>query len=508
MKIKTLTINTRKEVFVKITKEILRLFKIEITGRHPGRDNEDYAQFSIVYQRISDVDGCVQMKTRLYAFSAEGNLSLFEALETGCRDERESAAQHRLAKLGLYHILCRHFYRIDAPWGILHGVRPTKIVHRWIAEGLSEEEIVARLGRDYACSSQKAMLITPMAFRQLPILKQTNARTISVYVGIPFCLSRCLYCSFPSNVLPGNEEIERFMEVWKRDLFAVVQAVRHYHFHVQNIYVGGGTPTALPDEVFTEMLSLVYNAFGGPDCLEFTVEAGRPDSMSEAKLQVMKKLGVTRISVNPQTMQEKTLRRIGRKHTPEQVIEMYRAVRRAGIPSVNMDLILGLPGETPADVEDTMKKIIALGPDDITLHALALKKGSRLKRLMEEEHVELPSDEQTRRMSEIALQYIEVAGMHPYYLYRQGYMSGDLENIGCCRPGAEGRYNIQIMEEHQTVLGIGGAAASKIVFFDEDSQKPLYMKSCFHAKDLAFYEKDIDKYIEKRAELLKEAYGD
>jgi oxygen-independent coproporphyrinogen-3 oxidase len=173
-----------------------------------------------------------------------------------------------------------------------------------------------------------------------------------------------------------------------------------------------------------------------------------------------------------------------------------------------MDLILGLPGETPADVEDTMKKIIALGPDDITLHALALKKGSRLKRLMEEEHVELPSDEQTRRMSEIAVQYIEVAGMHPYYLYRQGYMSGNLENIGCCRPGAEGRYNIQIMEEHQTVLGIGGAAASKIVFFDEDSQKPLYMKSCFHAKDLAFYEKDIDKYIEKRAELLKEAYGD
>ena len=217
----------------------------------------------------------------------------------------------------------------------------------------------------------------------------------------------------------------------------------------------------------------------------------------------MRAHGVTRVSVNPQSMQEKTLVRIGRRHTPAQVVEMFRALRAAGIPHINMDLILGLPGETAVDVEDTMRQVVALAPDDITLHALALKRGSRLKLMMEEQHVELPGDEETRRMSETALRYVHAAGMRPYYLYRQGYMSGDLENIGCCRPGAEGMYNIQIMEEHQTILGIGGAATTKVVDFRRHR-----MKSAFNAKDLTTYLRDIDHYIEKRALLLEEAYGE
>ena len=185
---------------------------------------------------------------------------------------------------------------------------------------------------------------------------------------------------------------------------------------------------------------------------------------------------------------------------PFSALDSY--LREAGIPHINMDLILGLPGETSEDVRDTMEKVTALGPDDITLHALALKRGSRLKLLMEGQHVELPSDEETRRMSEIAMAYVRKTGMHPYYLYRQGYMSGDLENVGCCRTGAEGMYNIQIMEEHQTIIGIGGAATTKVVDF-----RRKRMKSSFNAKDLVTYLRDIDIYIEKRRQLLDEAYG-
>ena len=193
---------------------------------------------------------------------------------------------------------------------------------------------------------------------------------------------------------------------------------------------------------------------------------------------------------------------IGRRHTPEQVEEMFHALQVAGIPHINMDVILGLPGETADDVRDTMEKITALGPDDITLHALAIKRGSRLQKMMEEQHVELPSDEETRKMSEVALAAVKKEGMRPYYLYRQGYQSGDLENIGCCKPGAEGMYNIQIMEEHQTILGIGGAAATKVVDWRNHC-----LRSAFNAKDLKTYLRDIDLYIEKRANLLERIYG-
>jgi oxygen-independent coproporphyrinogen-3 oxidase len=179
---------------------------------------------------------------------------------------------------------------------------------------------------------------------------------------------------------------------------------------------------------------------------------------------------------------------------------MYHALRAAGIPHINMDLILGLPGETAADVDDTLAKVTALNPDDITLHALALKRGSRLKLIMEERHVDLPGAEETRKMAEVAMGYMKKFGYEPYYLYRQGYMAGDLENIGCCHKGAEGMYNIQIMEEHQTIIGIGGAATSKVVDF-----KNKRMKSSFNAKDLVTYLRDIDIYIEKRRALLDEA---
>ena len=505
LKVRTFTLNSKKEIISKITREVLSLFKVEIVGR---REASDYEQLSVVNHRLPVTepgahDGeLVCMETTLLLFDATGTVTRWKRVSVGKSDELERAAVNRTIKRNLYDIFIEELHMPQAPWGILHGVRPTKIVHRWISYGMKEEAIVRRLMTDFACSEEKARIITPMAFRQLPFLKTSDEKTISIYVGIPFCLTRCLYCSFPANILPGEKQLQKFMEVLQKDLMAAKDAVEHYGFTVQNIYIGGGTPTALPDQYFANMMQMVYNAFYGPQLVEFTVEAGRPDSITPAKIQTMVDCHVSRVSVNPQTMQQRTLKIIGRQHTPEDVVAMYQALRKAGIPEINMDLILGLPGETAEDVRDTMEKVVALNPDDITLHALALKRGSRLKLIMEERHVDLPDDEETRKMSEVAMSFMEKGGYQPYYLYRQGYMSGDLENIGCCRVGAEGMYNIQIMEEHQTIIGIGGSATTKVVDFARKR-----MKSSFNAKDLVTYLRDVDIYIEKRRQLLEEACG-
>ena len=524
MKVRTFTLNSKQEVVTKIVKEILNLFKVEIVGRY---GEADYLQLSVVNRRLADGEPRktgtglgLRLESRLILFEKDGTEHSFSWQGEGAGDEREAAAMHRLIKLNLYHIFRRYLGAEEAPWGILHGVRPTKIVHRWIRglrqagsfarpsmqEGEPGAEpqtcIIDRLMSDYACSREKAELIVPMAFRQLPFLETSDDKTVSIYVGIPFCLTRCLYCSFPAHILPGEKKLREFMQVFRRDLESVREAVARFGFKVQNIYVGGGTPTSLPDNFFAEMLEMVYNAFYGSDTAEFTVEAGRPDSITPGKIAAMRRLQVSRVSVNPQTMQQRTLQLIGRQHTPEAVVEMYHALRAAGIRHINMDLILGLPGETAEDVGDTLARVTALEPDDITLHALAIKRGSRLKLLMDERHVSLPGDAETRRMSEVALGFMKRCGYLPYYLYRQGYMAGDLENIGCARPGAEGMYNIQIMEEHQTIIGIGGSATTKVV--DPVTSR---LRSVFNAKDLATYLRDIDVYIEKRKQLLEEIYG-
>lgn len=496
VRIKTFTLNSREEVLYKITREVLTLFRVEVTGK----GDADYLQISIVNKRLSEKP--VRVETRMILFDRDGEGRVYARCASGSDDEKPSGAVNRIIKLNLYHIFCEDLKMPVAPWGILHGVRPTKIVHRWIRAGMDEKSILSRLQREYECSEEKAGEIVPMAFRQLPFLRTSDERTVSIYIGIPFCLTRCLYCSFPSNVLPGEKKLRAFMEALHRDLVAACHDIEVYGLRVQNIYIGGGTPTSLPNNFFAEMLSMVYNAFYGDNVVEFTVEAGRPDSISEEKVAEMKRRHVTRVSVNPQSMRQRTLDLLGRRHTPEDVRRMFAVFRKAGAFHINMDVIIGLPGETSEDIAYTMGEIARLGPDDITLHALALKRGSRLMELMQERHVDLPAAEEARKMFRVAMQAATALGMQPYYLYRQGYMAGDLENVGLSKPGSEGMYNIQIMEEHQTIIGIGGAATSKVVNFRENR-----LRSSFHPKDLTTYLRDVDKYIARRHALLEKAYG-
>lgn len=494
MKISDFRLNRDEQVIVKVSKEILTLYHISV---EEGSDDADYEVFDL-HHNIDEEKAVVH--TVFSIIKRDGTRMNAECTTEGSADEAPRAEVHRLVKLNFYHLLHQLIELPPAPWGILHGVRPTKIVHRYIGKGLAKEAVIRRLMTDFEVSREKAELITELAYYQQPFLEQTTPRTVSIYVGIPFCLSRCLYCSFPANVLPANKELDRFMAAFQRDLDAVKRAVDTYGFTVQNIYIGGGTPTSLPDDYFEDMMQRVVSALYHPGVKEFTVEAGRPDSMSPAKIACMVKYKVDRVSVNPQTMQQRTLKRIGRQHTPEDIVTMYRDLREAGIPSINMDLIVGLPGEGPEDMRDTIDKVLALGPEDVTLHALALKRGSLLKMNLDE--TELPDDKTVQEMFDIALSSVVKSGRRPYYLYRQGYQSGQMENIGCCVAGAESLYNIQIMEEHQTILGIGGAATSKIV-----NPKTMRLKTSFNAKDLAVYLDRVDTYIEKRDALLAEAYG-
>lgn len=494
MIIKSFYLNSTREIIVKIVKEILVLFKINIVENATYADYDRLDIINDVFEENRSVKTTLilQKDDEVYTFNRISYLHVDESLKAGI---------NRLIKLNLYHIFCEDLQMKIAPWGILHGVRPTKIVHRFMENGLNRSEVIHRLQNDYEVTVPKAELITNIAYLQLPFLeKARDSHLISIYVGIPFCSSRCLYCSFPSSILPSSEITAKYLKTLAYEIEKIKALVHEYDFKVQTIYIGGGTPTSLNENDFDDLLAFVTKSFKSDYLEEFTVEAGRPDSINLAKAKSIVKYGADRISINPQTMQDRTLRLIGRRHCAEDIKRAFKDVRQAGIKHINTDLIIGLPGENEADAIDTINKVIDLQPDDITLHALALKKGSELKLIKDD--IILPNDETVQNMSSIMTTAVANYGLIPYYIYRQGYMSGQLENVGYSKKGNEGIYNIQIMGERQTILGVGGAATSKIVYPGKRLQ------TSFNAKDLYTYLNSIDKYIDRRKTLLKEAYGD
>lgn len=494
------------EVITKVTREVLSLFGIVVAEQG---ESVDFAELSVAHE-IAAREPRVAIKTTVTLKHLDGTEQRSETTGYARDGEADRAAIHRLVKLNFYRLAREMLSLPPAPWGILHGVRPSKIVHRYIDDGMNREDIISRLADDYDVGCEKAELLTDIAFYERPFLSETDERTVSVYVGIPFCLTRCLYCSFPSVILPSDDVLDEFMRTFEMDMRTAAQSIREHGFKVQSIYVGGGTPTSLPERYFARMMDLVTESFyqtslgGKKGTVEFTVEAGRPDSITKEKLRTMAAHRVTRVSVNPQTMRDSTLRRIGRAHTAADIVKMYHEVRETGIPSINMDLIIGLPGEDERDVAYTMSEIKKLAPDDVTLHALALKRGSDLKTNLMLGAMEnnLPDDDTARRMYSVAMDGIHDMGLTPYYLYRQGYQSGQLENIGCAKRGHESMYNIQIMEERQTIIGVGGAATTKVV-----NPATGRLKATFNPKDLKTYLEKISLYIDKRKNLIDESYG-
>ena len=454
------------------------------------------------------------LKTRTTIYYWENNEQRFLEAEnqmTGSKAESAPSLAMRLVKLNILKLMREITGQHPGPWGILRGVRPAKIAERLLDQGQTGAEAAANIAAGYGVEPKKAELLVDISLRQREILRQAHPgeniaahKLVSVYLGIPYCPSKCLYCSFPSSPLPERpSEIKDFLRALKQDVQSAADLLAKYDLAVENIYLGGGTPSSLSAEDFQELLSWAKNYFFGRYTKEFTVEAGRPDSLDEEKIEAMRHTGVTRVSVNPQTMRDKTLAAIGRQHSAEDIIEAFAKIRRAQIPFVNMDVIVGLPGETEDDVLATMSRLAQLAPDNITIHTLAVKRASLLKAALtlseteDADAVSLPGDFAVGRMFELSCAQAAQMGMRPYYLYRQKNMAGNLENIGYAREGAECLYNIRIIGERQTVIGIGPAACTKVV-----NPTNWRLNSSYHPKDVATYVKSLQTYLNRRERLL------
>ena len=350
---------------------------------------------------------------------------------------------------------------LDAPpvWGSLTGVRPAKLARGLVERGKTRGEAAVMLRDTYHVSPERTALTIRAAATAMELDQEIGPDDISLYVGIPFCPSRCYYCSFVSSTTAQSGNlIEPYLETLCGEIRETAALVREAGKRVQSIYIGGGTPTTLSSAQMAQLLEAIHTSFDLSRCLEFTVEGGRPDTLDEEKLRVIKAGGATRISINPQTMSDKVLAAVGRRHTARQTIEAFYQAVRAGFDDINMDLIAGLPDDDEEGFADSIRQVLALGPSNITVHTLALKKGAALF----SSRAPLPPQEAVAAMLAGAEDALRDNGYEPYYLYRQKYMSGSFENTGWCRPGYTGLYNIYMMEELHTILSLGGGGMNKI----------------------------------------------
>ena len=390
------------------------------------------------------------------------------------------------------------------PWGDLTGIRPTRIAMNLLEEGKSDEEIFSYMKETYLVSDEKINLSIDIARREKEVLKDIDYQNgYSLYIGIPFCPTTCLYCSFTSYPIGAFKGlVDDYIECLKKEIDYVAKDFAGKT--LDTVYIGGGTPTTLEPDQIRELIGYLRDKVDLSNVKEFTVESGRPDSISREKLIAMREMGVTRISVNPQTMSDETLKIIGRQHTVAQLIEAFDMAREEGFDNINMDIILGLPGEDASDVQHTIDEIVKLRPNDLTVHSLAIKRGSRLFEAIRERELKgelkttmLESMNNTEEMMEIARKGAKALGLEPYYLYRQKNISGNFENTGYAEPGKAGIYNILINEEVQSIVALGAGTVTKRVYGEGGR-----IERCDNVKDVKLYMEQIDEMIDRKRKLF------
>lgn len=430
------------------------------------------------------------------AFLKRENIVLQEATYpvTLVEDEvKDKKALKEALKKAVYDTLSAYTGK-QMPWGILTGIRPTKLVHEALNAGMNDEAIDAYLEDAYKVSPSKRVLMREVAKQELAILSKNQPNEVSIYIGIPFCPTRCVYCSFTAYSLEQRQkEVEPYLEALFKEISFVAQAKADAR--IRSLYIGGGTPTSLNEDQLERLLTHVENAFDLTRIEEYTVEAGRPDTITAEKLRIMKAHGVGRISINPQSMNQKTLDAIGRKHTVEEIKEVFATARALGHDNINMDLILGLPGEEVEDVAYTLRELKKLDPENITVHTMAIKRASKLREALreDEESIHLTEGDKIEKMLGICEKEITEMGLMPYYMYRQKNMLGNFENVGYAKPGTEGIYNIEIMEEAESIIALGAGAITKIVY-----QNGERIDRIPNVKSLKDYIERIDEMIERK----------
>ena len=470
-----------------------------------GKDLDfDYGLHSLgtSFSGSPDVSICKGEGNGLNVFYGENEatFSMGEHTLTVKFDESDKREATNIIKAGAYKVLSA-YYDKELPWGTLSGVRPTKIPMRMLNEGYSDNEILKALKEVYLISDSKNELGLKVAKKEREILSPINVKDgYSLYIGIPFCPTTCAYCSFTSYPINAmKNKVDDYISALVYELGEVSKMFKDKT--LQSIYIGGGTPTSISAEQLDKLLIAVDDNFDRKKVLEYTVEAGRPDSITIEKLEVIKKHNVSRISVNPQTLNQKTLELIGRRHTVDQTVECFNMARELGFTNINMDFIVGLPGESYEDLAYSMEEVKKLKPDNLTFHALAVKRAGRIRSIQREGaqneyEKKLLSSEITDKHMQLTEETARQMGMEPYYLYRQQSMTGSFENVGYATEGNEGIYNILMMEEVQSIVACGCGTVTKRVFEDE------HIERCDNVKDVGLYIEKIEEMIERKRQLF------
>lgn len=426
---------------------------------------------------------------------AEAEENLPFAVNRSERKEMKNRIKRRL-----YFLLMLETKK-ELPWGALTGIRPVKIPEEKLSLGWNDERILGFLEEDYLVGEKKRKLCLEIAKEERALLGGLDAmKGYSLYVGIPFCPTTCLYCSFTSYPIgKWKGRLGEYLECLQKELMMVREWAGKER-KLQTIYIGGGTPTSLPEKELKRLMEMVHRTFSTDSLEEFTVEAGRPDSLNQEKLRILKAYGTGRISINPQSMNQKTLDLIGRRHSVGQVKEVFNAARKEGFDNINMDIILGLPGEGEEEIRHTLDEVRALGPDSLTVHCLALKRAARLN-VEKQQYANYPmvSGEMLDELVDLAAERAGEMGMKPYYLYRQKNMAGNLENVGYACEGKACLYNIYMMEERQTIVACGAGTTTKRLFPGENR-----VERCESVKEVSQYIERVGEMMERKRAVLKD----
>lgn len=381
--------------------------------------------------------------------------------------------------------------KINFAWGVMCGIRPAKNARELSEEGFSDKEIRDIFKNVYEVSEDKTELALTVANNEKELLNKIGKNSISLYIGIPFCPTRCVYCSFVStDIRTSGKYMSDFFEKLLLEIEKTAELVNETGVYIENIYIGGGTPTTLSSEQFEILFKKLNKCFDFSRIIEFTVEAGRPDTITHEKLMVLKKYGVNRISINPQSMNDKTLSKIGRSHSVKMIYDTYNMAREIGFDVINMDLIAGLPNETVDEFKRSLNEVIKLNPENITVHSLCIKRAAKFRHTENE----LTKAEDMNNMLSYTQKKMNDEGYIPYYMYRQKNSSGNLENVGYAKSGTMSAYNVNIMEEKQTIIALGGGGSSKIIIGDR-------IERVFNFKDPLEYINRFSDILKKKDEI-------
>jgi len=422
------------------------------------------------------------------------NIGSFNKSETAVKKLADDDNELVSAQL-LYKLLC-DFTGLTQPWGILTGVRPVKLLRR-LAEESSEEQAVKKFEKDFFVSNEKIALSRETEHNERKILELSKPESFSLYVGIPFCPSRCSYCSF---VMASIERAEKLIEPYTKllceEIKRTAEIANKLGLRLETVYFGGGTPTTLSAEQLDTVLGTVNNSFDMSTCREFTVEAGRPDTIDIAKLFALKENKVDRISINPQTVNDEVLKTIGRKHTAQQFFDAFELARKCGFDNINTDLIAGLPTDTPESFKNSLDSIVMLNAECITVHTLCMKRASRLT--TEGVTLDLQQARDAREMLAYTQNILGQNEYIPYYMYRQSRMVGNLENVGWSKRGFESLYNVYVMDETHTILACGSGGVTKL-----KRNNPDYLERIFNFKYPYEYIDRFDELIQRKSGIMQ-----